>query len=171
MNINLEKAKDDLEVLDSQVISMTEEIDRLNEELAELRTKRAYLESFIRLCEHYTEPQQYVDKVTVVHEGNRPTKRTPAAPPKLDRDPAKQQTKIAIALAQKFQPGDILTSHSAADTASHVITDTKGLMPQHYIVNYISREAHAVNGIVERVDRGQWRMRDNALVRATTPPT
>lgn len=172
MNINLGKAKDDLEVTDNQIVAMTEEIARLNTELADLVAKRGQLESFIQLCDQYAEnPSLKVDRVTMVHEGtDRPAKRPPAAPPKLDRDPQKQQTKIAVALAQRYHPGEILTSHGAAETTKDIITDTSGVQPQHFIVNYMTREALAVNGIVERVDRGRWRLRDDAVQRATVPP-
>lgn len=150
MEVDLEQARMDLEKLDAEVASLE---DRLTKKHAE----RSELMAFLRVAETYQAGK---------HKSNgkaRPTavKVVPAIT--LHRDPAKRQTIVATRLVERYEPGEIFTIREAVEhLGSLPLSRPKGVSEIHHLSSFLSREADARNGVLERINRGKYRLRSNA---------
>lgn len=80
----------------------------------------------------------------------------------LKRQPDKRQTQIALALTRDFRPGDILTAQDCARKWGERFVHPEGVVqPGHYISAFLIKEARAINGLLERVEPGKYRLREH----------
>lgn len=159
MRINTDRALADFERLENEIEAQKERLSKLEQQHHDLAT-------FLRLAQQYavleTAEASPAVKSAPTRTGRNPTPEVLQTPMTLKRDSGKRQTEVAVRLVQMFRPGEIFTTLDAAERLNVTFPLPPDVTRAHHLSSYLSREADAKNGVLDRLSVGEYRLRNAA---------
>jgi hypothetical protein len=162
--VDLGRVQADIEILDDEVVALTNDRDGLNLQIADRVRMRDELRRFFALAEQYrapvgilvvrSDPETVAPRNFVVATDGRAQKKS------IIRSEDGLQTKIARMMLDRWQPGVVIEFPQLLEMVTDFIPADLSVKPGQWLSPYITRETQFVNGVLEQVASKKYRIRE-----------
>jgi hypothetical protein len=152
--INLELIRTEMATLEREIKNIQERMAAQKEALDYRISRLNRLNDFLALANEF-------------EAGGEVIRKKPGGPRRLSnrklvRNPSKTQTRMANILLNGYEPGEIFTLSDGIEKLSEFIPPDIKIARGHWLASYLTREIHFSNGILEKTEEGDYRVRENA---------